>query len=57
MFKSNRLVSRSFKTALVAAGVVAALGAGSSNAMAADVVPDFTLNTTIFGGPNAALVA
>jgi len=54
MFKGNRLVS-SFKTLVVAAGVMTAIGATSANA--APVLPDFTLNTTVFGGPNAALVA
>lgn len=56
MFKGNRFVIGSFKKALVAAGVFAAISAGSSNAMAADILPSFTLDTTVFGGPNAALV-
>lgn len=56
MLNGNRLVS-SFKTLVIAAGVVTVIGATSGNAVAAPVLPDFTLNTTVFGGPNAALVA
>jgi hypothetical protein len=44
------------KKLVIAVGVVAALGAMSSSALAGPVLPDFTLNTTVFGGPNAALV-
>jgi len=43
MLNGNRLVSRSFKTALMAAGVVAALGAGSGTANAAPFNP-FTID-------------
>jgi len=56
MLNGNRLVS-SFKTLVIAAGVMTAIGATSGTASAAPVLPDFTLNTTVFGGPNAALVA
>jgi hypothetical protein len=56
MLNGNRLVS-SFKTLVIAAGVVTAIGATSGTASAAPVLPDFTLNTTVFGGPNAALIA
>jgi len=45
------------KKVVMAAGVAAAVGMMSGTAMAAPVLPDFTLNTTVFGGPNAALVA
>jgi len=45
------------KKVIMAAGVVAAVGMMSGTALADPVLPDFTLNTTVFGGPDAALVA
>ncbi len=54
---SNSFVASLSKKLIMAAGLAAAVSVMPSTAMAAPVLPDFTLDTTVFGGSQAALVA